>query len=139
MAKLNFKINLREGKIKILKIYSFLYVFKRRQIKEFRYANKMARPNNIQRPIHSTYPEDAGPSLAMQSFGQDSRVQIIDDTNQQPDDQEDDASKKERHKRDRRPLYRRIYSYLRTAWGGVKFTSGDGTLSFITIFSFKAP
>lgn len=34
--------------------------------------------------------------------------------------------KKVRHRRHKRPFYRRVFNYLRTAWTGVHFTSSNG-------------
>lgn len=58
----------------------------------------------------------------------DSRCQSVDD-NCDNNDVEQGSSKKVRYKH--RPLFWRIFTYLRTAWTGVNFSSGSGNYNFI--------
>lgn len=52
------------------------------------------------------------------------------------------TTKKVRHRRHKRPFYRRVFNYIRTAWTGVHFSSSNGKstnqsisfLSFLLIF-----
>lgn len=37
--------------------------------------------------------------------------------------------KKVRHRRHKRPLFRRVFNYLRTAWTGVNFSSSNGMIN----------
>lgn len=43
--------------------------------------------------------------------------------------------KKVRHRRHKRPFYRRVFNYLRTAWTGVHFTSSNGKLLPYILYS----
>ena len=82
----------------------------------------MAGPQ-LQRQIHAQPDGNRTTLAAQRQLVQESRVQIIDDTNQ-IDEQDDNIPKRVRHKH--RPLYRRLLNYLRTAWTGVHFTSSAG-------------
>lgn len=80
----------------------------------------MAGPQ-AQRPISHT--EGASASRALRQS--DSQVEIDVDSNRgsKEDDIEHGSTKKVRHKH--RPLYRRLFNYIRTAWTGVNFSSGN--------------
>lgn len=38
----------------------------------------------------------------------------------------DHTSKKVRHRRHKRPFYRRVFNYIKNAWTGVNFASSNG-------------
>lgn len=48
------------------------------------------------------------------------------------------TTKKVRHRRHKRPFYRRVFNYIRTAWTGVHFSSSNGksTNQSISFLSF---
>lgn len=43
--------------------------------------------------------------------------------------------RKVRHRRHKRPFYRRVFNYLRTAWTGVSFSSSNGKLNLSQIYA----
>lgn len=44
------------------------------------------------------------------------------------------SGKKVRHRHHKRPFYRRVINYLRTAWGGVNFSSSNGKFNLTLLF-----
>lgn len=80
----------------------------------------MAGPQ-AQRPI--SHEEGASASRALREA--ESQMEIDLDSNRSKEDIENGSStKRVRHKH--RPLYRRLFNYIRTAWTGVSFSSGNG-------------
>lgn len=44
------------------------------------------------------------------------------------------TTKKVRHRRHKRPFYRRVFNYIRNAWTGVNFSSSNGKCFCVTSF-----
>lgn len=66
-----------------------------------------------------------------QMLEQPQHVEIVlnddnDDAEQIAAERGDVEHTKKRHRRHKRPFYRRVFNYIRTAWTGVNFSSSTG-------------
>lgn len=82
----------------------------------------------------SAPPNPSRTMLESQILQQPQHVEIVlnddnDDAEQIAADKEaaeQHSGKKVRHRRHKRPFYRRVFNYIRTAWTGVNFSSSNG-------------
>lgn len=87
----------------------------------------MAGPQ-AQRPISHTEGASAIRGLRTADLSQ---MEIDVDTNSNKEDVENGGGQTKRVRHRHRPLYRRLFNYLKTAWTGVNFSSGSGKYNFI--------
>lgn len=78
----------------------------------------------------------SSPFAATAATIDDQQFEISVDEEQNRERDAEQTSKKARHRNQhKRPLYRRIFNYIRHAWTGVKFSSSNGKF-FIHFFVF---